>query len=172
MPGNAASQKRISNSWPRTRPTINSLPSLAGPLAARQRRRKNIRRMRRVLLPINVVVIHAADHQRVGQRRGDGIDPLAGANYRGRARARLSSPRTSRAILTSCCWIATERAADGIEQEALGLVDRVLREVLILQAGSPAGHLGSDRLFRFGNRSLCRQGTSPLRLGLEVLSDS
>src|SRR5580704_10445513 len=37
-------------------------------LAASQRRGKNVRRMRRVLLPVNVVVIHATDHQSVGQR--------------------------------------------------------------------------------------------------------
>ena len=36
-------------------------------LAAGQRGGENVRRMRRVLLPVNVVVIHAADHQPVGQ---------------------------------------------------------------------------------------------------------
>src|SRR5208283_4590242 len=41
--------------------------------------------MRWILLPVNVVVIHAADHQRVRQRRGDRINPLARADYRCRS---------------------------------------------------------------------------------------
>src|ERR1039458_4374565 len=61
------------------------LAAASGPLATRQRRRKNVRRMRGVLFPINVVVIHTADHQRVSQRGGDRIDSCAGANYCGRA---------------------------------------------------------------------------------------
>src|SRR5271154_2469686 len=36
-----------------------------GTLTTRHRCRKNIGWMRRILLPINVVVIHATDHQRI-----------------------------------------------------------------------------------------------------------
>ena len=62
----------------------------AGALAAGHRRRKDVRRMRRVLLPVNVVVVHAADHQRVGQRRRDRIHLLARADDGRLARARRS----------------------------------------------------------------------------------
>src|SRR5438270_5350475 len=53
----------------------------AGAFAAGQSRRENVGGMRWILLPIDVVVIHAADHQRIGQRCRDRIDTLAGADY-------------------------------------------------------------------------------------------
>src|SRR5581483_7711365 len=59
----------------------NQFASIAsGPLTRGYRSGEDVRRMRRVLLPINVVVVHAADHQRVRQRRGHGIHLLARAD--------------------------------------------------------------------------------------------
>src|SRR5438309_2659183 len=42
-------------------------------LATGHRCGKYVRRMRRVLLPIDVVVVHATNHQRIGKRSGHGI---------------------------------------------------------------------------------------------------
>ena len=62
----------------------------------------------------------------------------------------VASPRP--AISSSTCQrdihivllISAQRAADRIEQEALGLIDGLLRELLVTQPGSPARHRGSD----------------------------
>src|SRR5207253_1155116 len=43
--------------------------------------------------------------------------------------------------------ISAERAAYGIEQKALGLINRLLREVRVIESGGPAGHFGGDGLF-------------------------
>src|SRR5208283_3620722 len=59
----------------------------ASALAARDGRGKNVGGMRRVLFPVNVVVIHATDHQRIRQRRRNWIHALPGADHRGRTRA-------------------------------------------------------------------------------------
>ena len=136
------------------------LAAAAGPLAARQRRGENIGRMRGVLLPINVVVIHAADHQRVGQRRRDRIDPLARADHRGSTTSCYLA-ENFQSDLHVVLLIAAERAADGIEQETLRLVDRVLREISYCRLSGPAGHFGGDRFFRCGNRFRCGQGIPP-----------
>ncbi len=87
MPGKAASHSRISNSWPRTMPTIRSRPPLAGALAAGQRRGDDVRGVRRVLLPVDVVVVHHPDHQRVERATPRPGPALAGADHRGRAAA-------------------------------------------------------------------------------------
>src|SRR5437660_11413766 len=61
--------------------TDDQLFSIAfGAFATGQGRRKNIRGMRWVLLPVNVVVLHAADHQGVGQGGGNGVNVLASAD--------------------------------------------------------------------------------------------
>src|SRR5581483_12409245 len=51
-------------------------------LATSYGRRKDVRRMRWVLLPKNVVVVHAPDHQRIRQRRRNWIDAVSGTNNR------------------------------------------------------------------------------------------
>ena len=87
MPGKAASHRRCSNSCPSTIPTIRSRPSLPRPLAARDRRRDDVGRVRRVLLPVDVVVVHHADHERVERaRRRPGRASC-------RCRSRLPAPR-------------------------------------------------------------------------------
>ncbi len=52
-----------------------------GALTTRHRGRKNIGGMRRILLPVNVVVIHAADHQRIRQRRRYCVHLLARTDH-------------------------------------------------------------------------------------------
>src|SRR5579862_5517080 len=54
-------------------------------LAAGQSDRENVGRMRRILLPVDVVVIHAADHQRVGEGRRDRINFPSCTDNRGGA---------------------------------------------------------------------------------------
>ena len=52
--------------------------------ASSNRGRENVRRVRRVLLPVDVVVILAADHQRIRQRRRYGIDLVSCPDDRAR----------------------------------------------------------------------------------------
>ena len=47
--------------------------------------RNNIGRMRGVLLPVDIIVVHHPDHQRIGERSRDDIGPLSGADDRRRA---------------------------------------------------------------------------------------
>ena len=96
-----------------------------GALASGQGRGKNVGRMRRVLLPVDVVVVHAADHQRVGQRRGHGVDLLAGADHGGRAATGNFVEHLQRDLYI-VLLVSAQRAAHGIQQKALGLVDRFL----------------------------------------------
>jgi hypothetical protein len=111
--------------------------------------------MRRILLPVNVVVIHAADHQSIGQRRRNRIHLLARADH-----GRRPAPgnlfqhfeRDDHVMLL----ISAERAAHGIEQKALGLVHRVLRELLVFKPRRPAGHGRGDGFF--AGSLWCRQG--------------
>ncbi len=96
-----------------------------GTFAAGHGRRKNVGRVRRVLLPVDVVVVHAADHQGVGEGRGDGVNFLPGADDGGGAASRdffQDFERDDDVVLL----VATQGAADGVEQEALRLIDRVL----------------------------------------------
>ena len=92
--------------------------------------------MRRVLLPVDVVVVHAADHQRIGQRRRNRVHPLAAADQRRFARTRdlVQHFERDRYVVL---LVAAKGAADAVEQEALGLVDRVGGELLELQAAPP-----------------------------------
>ncbi len=99
--------------------------------------------MRWILLPVDVVVVHAADHEGVGERRGDGVDLLAGADDGGGAAAGDLVQNLER-DLDVVLLVAAESAAYGIEQEALRLVDGVLRKLFVFQRGGPAGHFGGD----------------------------
>ncbi len=115
-------------------------------LAAGQRRRKNVRRMRRVLLPVNVVVVHAADHQSIGQRSRDRVDAFAGTDH-GRRTVSGDFVEHLERDLHVVLLISAQRTAHGIQQKAFGLVHRFLRELRIGQAGSPARHSGGNRFF-------------------------
>ena len=102
--------------------------------------------MRRILLPVNIVVVHAADHQCVGQRGGDGIDALARANHRRRTAPGDLVEHFQR-DLHIVLLVSAQRAAHGIEQEPLGLVNGVLRKLLVVERRSPARHFGGDGFF-------------------------
>src|SRR5208337_232785 len=83
-----------------------------GALAAGQRRRKNVGGMRRILFPVDVVVIHAADHQGIGQRSGDGVYALARADNGGRTASR-DLVEDLQGNLDVVLLVSAERAADG-----------------------------------------------------------
>jgi hypothetical protein len=100
----------------------------AGALATRHRRRKNIGRMRRVLLPVNVVVIHAADHQAFASdaETGSIFNPC---QSRSPARARQSLQhfeRDDHVVLL----ISAQRATHRIEQKPLSLVHGLFESCL------------------------------------------
>ena len=105
-------------------------------LAGGDRSRKDVGGMRRILLPVNVVVIHAADHQRVGQRRRDRIHLLAAADH-----GRLARSGDLVQHLERDCYIvlliSAECTADAVQQKALGLIDRLGGKLLELQACCP-----------------------------------
>ena len=93
------------------------LAAQAFALTQRQRRRDEIARMTRIGFPINVVVIHRADHVAIEKRRIDGIGLEAGYE-RGRfaiaaAHGAVVLQQNLRVILLA----AAKRAADGIEPE-------------------------------------------------------
>src|SRR5581483_3449455 len=116
-------------------------------LAAGQRRGKDIRGMRWILLPINVVVIHAADHQRIGKGGGDRINTLASADN-GRKTASADFVQHAESDLHVVLLVTTQGAPDGIEQEALGLINGVLRKLIVFERCRPTGHLRGDGFFQ------------------------
>src|SRR4029079_11740085 len=92
-------------------------------LAAAERRAKNVGWMRRVLLPVNVVVVHAADHQAIGQRGRDWVDALTRANY-GRRTTSGDLVEHLERDLHVVLLESAQGAADRIQQKAFGLVHR------------------------------------------------
>ena len=106
---------------------------------------KNVGWVRGVLLPVDVVVVHAADHQSVGQRRRNGIHPLAAGDDGGLAWAGNFAQHFQRDA-DVMLLISTERTANAVEQEALGVIDSVGRKMLELHAGGPLRHGRGDRV--------------------------
>src|SRR5260370_23944744 len=92
----------------------------AAPFATRDRCGKNVRRVRRILLPVDVVVIHTADHEGIGQRRGNGIETAAAAEHGGESPARNFGENlegNGYGVLV----VATPRAADRVQKETFGV---------------------------------------------------
>ena len=112
-------------------------------LAAGQSGREEVRGMRRVLFPVNVVVVHHADHERVGEGGRDGVHSAAGPDHRRRPRTGdflEHLKRDAHVVLA----VASQRAAQRVEQKALGLVDGFRRKLFERQARCPLGHFGGD----------------------------
>ena len=86
-------------------------------LAKRERRGDQIARMTRIGLPIDVVVIHRADHVTVDKRRIDRISLEPGDESGRRAVAAAHRPVMFQQYLGVILLTATERAADGVEPE-------------------------------------------------------
>ena len=125
-----------------------------GALGTSNRRRENVGRMRRVLFPIGVVVVHAANHQRVGKCRVTHIHFLARADNGCRTRGRnfIQHPEGDDDIML---LITAQRAADGIEQEAF-LLD--INQSSLRESAKVSGHyLQQGTLmiqdFRFGSNN-------------------
>ena len=159
---------RISNSWPEHE-ADDQFPAIAsGALAARRWRREKCRRD---------ATGPASNKCRCNPCSGSSAHwPATPKPDRPSCRPiTVAAPRpaisssTSSAIFDVVLLIAAERAADRIQQKALGLVDRVLREVFISQASGPPRHFGSDGLFRCGNRFWYGQGISPYDFTLMFL---
>src|SRR5579884_3668183 len=89
-------------------------------LAAGQGRRENVRGMRRILLPVNVVVIHATNHQRVGEGRRDGINLFPCADDRGRP-ATGSFVEDLQSNFDVVLLKAAKSATERVEEKAFGL---------------------------------------------------
>jgi hypothetical protein len=101
-----------------------------------QRRGNDVRWMRRVLLPVDVVVIHHADHQRIGQRGRHRVAASRHSQHRARAGARdlvQDVERNLRVFLP----VPAESAAERVEQEAFRFVNDVVRQIFIAQPGRP-----------------------------------
>ena len=122
---------------PQDEPDDQFLATALRALAAGQRRGKNIGGMRRVLLPVNVVVVHAADHQSIGQRSRNWIDALACANHGRRAVSGNFVEHLER-NLHIVLLVSAQRTAHGIQQKAFGLVHRFLRELLDRSGRQPS----------------------------------
>src|SRR5579862_1353391 len=99
-------------------------PTALSALATCDRGRKDIGRVRGILLPINVVVIHAADHQRVRKRCRNWVKPAPGADQR-RAAGSGDFVENPERNLHIVLLVAAEGAAHGIEEESFGLINRL-----------------------------------------------
>ena len=113
---------------------------------AGERRGKDVRWMRWILLPINIVVIHTADHQRVGKRGRDRINLLSRADH-GRWSAACDLVQHLERNFDIVLLISTKRAADGIEEETFRLEHRILREMAEIERSRPARHFRCDCFF-------------------------
>src|SRR5579872_1630038 len=136
--------------------------------AAGNRGGKNVGWMRRILLPINIVVIHAADHQRIRERRGNRINALTCPNDRRRT-GRGGLIEHFESDLHVMLLKAAQCTAEGVEQESLGLVNGIGRELLVLQLGCPARHLLGDC---FARRNGLGRGQEMLLIWFVCSSDS
>ena len=114
-----------------------------GSLPAGQRRRDDVRRVRGILLPVDVVVVHDPHHERVGQGRRHGIGLLAAAQDGRRARARdlTQYVQGDEGILLA---VPSEGASKGVQEVTTRLVDGLLPDLVVGQALGPAGHGGGD----------------------------
>src|ERR1051326_9419846 len=93
-------------------------------LAASHRGGENVGGMRGVLLPVDVVVIHATDHQGIGKRGGNGVDAAAGTDDGGWATT-CNFIENLEGNADIVLLVATESTADRVEKETLGLRDPV-----------------------------------------------
>ena len=151
---------------PQNQPDDQFAAVAPGSFTTRQCRRENVGRMRWILLPVNIVVIHAPDHQGVGQRGGDCVNALAGADHRSQTTPG-NLVQHLQCDLHIMLLVTAQRAADGIEQKSLGLVNGFFRKLLVAYARSPTRHLGGDGFpggcFFIGGRSLA-DTNSPVSL--------
>jgi hypothetical protein len=107
------------------------LPIPPGTLATRDGRGDDVRRVRGVLLPVDVVVVHHADHQRVRERCRDRIDARSAAQNRRRPFSRDLIEQVER-DLDILLLVSAKSAAQRIEQVPFRLVDRLLAQVFVL----------------------------------------
>src|SRR5436190_16279038 len=91
--------------------------------------------MRWVLFPIDIVVIHAADHQCIGKRGRDWINLFSPADHRRWPATRDFIDHLER-DLDVVLLISAKRAADGIEEKTFPLVHGILREMVELEAAA------------------------------------
>ncbi len=115
----------------------------AGPFGGSHRRRNDVGRVGGILLPVDVVVVHHADHQRIQQRRRHRVHLLPGDEHRRTAGAGDLSediPCEVHVMLLS----AAKRAAHRVHQESFGLRDNLGRQIFIRRAGSPFRNLCGD----------------------------
>src|SRR5579862_5831541 len=100
----------------------------ARPLAGCDCGRKNVGGVAGVLLPVDVVVVHAADHQSIGERSRYRIYLLAAADQGRLTRAGDLIQNFQRDIHFRLL-ITTESASHAVEKKTLRLIDCVRREV-------------------------------------------
>src|SRR5437870_12519790 len=106
---------------------------------AGHRRRKDIRWVRWVLFPIDVGVIHAANHQCIGKRGRDWINLFSPADH-GRWLATRDFIDHLELDLDVVLLISAKRAADGMQETTFRLVHGVLRVQLELAGRRSARH--------------------------------
>ena len=110
-----------------------------GALTASDGGRDDVGGVARVLLPVDIVVVHDSDHQGVGQRSRNDVCLFA-APENGRrpfAAGLLQHLEGDQRVFLA---VAAEGAAERVEQIASGLVDGLFADVFKLQIRGPAGH--------------------------------
>ncbi len=111
----------------------------AGTLGRRHRRRDQIGGVRRVLFPVNVVVIHHPDHQGVEKRRRNRVPELTGHQDPAIPRAGCFGEHLAGDVDVVLLCTA-ERTADRVHQVSLGLVDDLGRKIFVLDTARPVGN--------------------------------
>ena len=142
----------------------DQLPTvLVRTLCARHGCRDDVRRVGRILLPVDVVVVHHPDHQRVGQGGGDDVHSTARADHGPGTVTRYLVEHFER-DLGVLLLEAAERAAQRVQQVAPRFANGAVRDVFEPQVGGPAGHLRRDRFGRLAG-SAVRHGHLPPAIG-------
>ena len=95
--------------------------------------------MARVGLPVDVVVIHRANHVAIHECCVDWVGFEAGDECSGLSVAAAHGAMMLEQDLGVVLLASTQRAADGIEPEQFRSLNRFGREMLVFQAASPFG---------------------------------
>ncbi len=129
----------------------------SGPLTTGNGCGKDVGRMRGILLPIDVVVVHAADHQRIRERGGYRVHLFARSdNCRIAATCNLVEHFECDGDVV--LLIAAKSTTERVEQETLRLINSLFGEIVKLECCRPLRHLRGDsfRGRRHNNLGACR----------------
>ncbi len=111
----------------------------SGPFGGCHGRRDDVGGVGRVLLPVDVVVVHDPDHEGVEQRRRDRVPALAGDQHRGVPGAGdFGQHGACDGHVVLLC--TAQRTPDRVHQVTFGFGHHGVGKVVVPGAGGPLGH--------------------------------